>query len=128
MAKEHNATFLGPSNSLVPIGSEHAYAFGGVVAVTNGNDQILGFKTGKKYLRCKLTVSNGSGSGDDIVYTVLLNGVITCKWYYNSEAEAVENRLYLIIPPLTTVAVHGDNQSSATGRDHTAWLEGRVYA
>jgi len=129
MAKDHNATFLGPSNSLVPIGSEHAYAFGGVVAIPNSDTDMLTFQTGKKYLKCKLTVTNGSGSGDDIRYKVFLNGIIVCQWYFGSfQGITIENPLNLIIPPLSTVVVQGVNISSSGGRDHTAWVQGRLYA
>ena len=127
MAKQ-NATFLGPSNALVLIGQDHAYAYGGKVNVTTANEQLLSFNTGKKYLRCKLQVTNSAGAGDDIRYTVLLNGIITCEWYYDSHSTYLGQPLHLIIPPLTNVAVHGDNQTSSDPRSHTCWLEGRVYA
>jgi len=125
---KQNATFLGTSNTLVPIGPDHAYAFGGVIEVTTANEQLLSFQTGKKYLICKLQVTNSSGSGDDIKYTVLLNGVITCEWYYDQYSTYLAQPLHLLIPPLTSVAIHGDNQASSTGRTHTCWLEGRLYA
>jgi hypothetical protein len=121
-----NSTFTGPSNSLITVG-DHAYAFGGKVDVTTANEQLLGFQTGKKYLRCRLQVSNSAGSGDDIRYTVLLNGVITCEWYYDQHSTYLAQPLYLVIPPYTTVAIHGDNQASSTPRAHTCWLEGKVY-
>jgi len=128
MAKQ-NATFLGASNVLVPIGPGHAYAFGGVVAVPNSDTDILTFKTGKKYLKCKLTVTNGSGSNDDIRYSAYLNGTIVCQWYFGSfQGITIENPLNLIIPPLTTLVVQAVNISSSGGRDHTAWVQGRLYA
>jgi len=127
MAKQ-NATFLGPSNALIPIGSDHAYAFGGKVDITVANEKLLSFQTGKKYLVCKLQVTNSSGSGDDILYTVLLNGTITCEWYFNEHNTDLAQPLHLVIPPLTSVAIHGDNQTSSTPRSHTCWLEGRLYA
>jgi len=83
---KQNATFLGTSNALVSIGKDHAYAFGGKVDITTANEKLLSFQTGKKYLRCKLIVTNSAGSGDDIRYTVLLNGIITCEWYYDTHS------------------------------------------
>jgi hypothetical protein len=119
------STFTGPSNSLIVIG-KHAYAFGGVISVTDANDLLLSFQTGKEYLVSKITVSNSGGSGEDFRYTILLNGVIVSSWYF-IPPNTIEMPLYLVIPPLTTVAIHGDNVSASTGRDHTAWLEGTIY-
>jgi len=59
------STFTGSSNSLITIG-KHAYAFGGVVEVTNANEKILSFSTGKEYFVGKLQVSTPSESTDDI--------------------------------------------------------------
>lgn len=127
MAK-HNATFLGPSNALISIGSDHAYAFSGVVNVTNSNEKILSFKTGKKYFVGKLQVSNGSGSADDLIWTMLMNGVIVAQWVsYNSTYWEGGLPMHLIIPPLTTVAIHGDNQTGGTALPQTAWVQGRLY-
>tara|TARA_Y100000310_G_scaffold259178_1_gene267800 strand:- start:35 stop:436 length:402 start_codon:yes stop_codon:yes gene_type:complete len=122
-----NSTFTGPSNSLVTVG-DHAYAFSGVVEVTNANEQILGFTTGKEYLVCKLQVSNGTGSNDDIQYTVKMNDSIVCQFVsFNSSYWEGGLPMHLVIPPYTTVAVHGDNLTGATGRAQTAWVQGKIY-
>jgi len=124
------STFTGSSNSLITIG-KHAYAFGGVVEVTNANEKILSFSTGKEYFVGKLQVSTPSESTDDIEYTLLLNGVIVCKWVFVVNqpyfSNTVPQTLDLVIPPLTNVALHGDNISSSTGRDQTAWVKGKIY-
>ena len=121
------SSFSGPSNSLITIGN-HAYAFGGVVAVPNSDTDLLTFNTGKEYLKCKLTVTNGSGSDNDIKYFVSLNGSIVCQWYFNQyQGTANENPFHLIIPPLTTVLVQAINISSSGGRDHTTWVQGKIY-
>jgi len=129
MAKQ-NATFLGTSNALIPIGENHAYAFSGVVEVTTANEKILSFSTGKKYLVCNLQVTNGSGSNDDVLYTLFMNGVLVIQWFFiQAGVSGLDaSGLDLLVPPNTTVVIHGDNQSSATGRAQTAWLQGTLHA
>ena len=131
MAKERigsNATFIGAGNSLIYLGDK-VYAYSGQIGLTNTINDLLSFTTGKGYIDSKIQVTNGSGAGDDFTYTIKLNGVVVCGWYYNAVASRNPNDpFYLIIPPLTLVEITGDNLGGATSRKHTAWVSGRVYS
>jgi len=128
MSKQ-NGVFTGPSNSLIYLG-DHAYAYGGSVEVINSDVTLLEYTVGKEYVKGTMSVSNASGSGDDIRYYIHLNDIIVFGWYYdatNYTANFDGTPIPLIIPPFTTVKVTGRNLSSSTGRETTAMFEGKIY-
>ena len=106
----------------------HAYAYSGVVAVPQATTTLLEFQVGAEYVKGILAIQNGSGSGDDISYEVLLDSqvIVTCRVETTDENDLFP--LHLIFPPYSKVQVTAYNISSGTGRDHTAIFEGRVYA
>ena len=106
----------------------HAYAYSGVIAVPQATTTLLEFQVGAEYVRGILAIQNGSGSGDDISYEVLLNSEVIVTTRVETTDENDQFPLHLIFPPYSKVQVTAYNISSGAGRDHTAIFEGRVYA
>ena len=100
--------------------NKRAYAYSGVVSVTNAKVNLIEFDTNSEYLASEVYIFNGSGSGDDIEYTIEFNDVIVMKIYYLNTIRLEIFKTKIIIPPFTNVKITGDNIQSSTGRDHTA--------
>jgi len=111
------------------IGSNWAYGFSGIVGCTNLNTLIMEFTTGAGLIDMQLVVMNSSGSGDDFLYTLYLNDIISVQWYALGVQDplAGKNPIPLLIPPFTKFTLRGDNQGATTERNHTANFIGRVY-
>ena len=130
MAKEAiSRGFSGPQKGISYSGN-HAYAYSGVVDVNNTDNTLLLFVTGNEYIQCKLAIQNGSGSGDDMRYTIKFNGEIVIQIY--SGTSDVFNQfqfpLNLTLPSHTTIEVIAYNVSTGSLRAHTATLTGRTYS
>jgi len=106
---------------------KHAYAYSGVVGVPQATTTLLLFETGAEYIKGILAIQNGSGSGDDMQYEVLLNGEVIVSSRSETTDENDQFPMHLIFPPFTTVLVTGYNVSSGASRDHTTIFEGRIY-
>ena len=104
--------------------NKRAFAYSGVVSVTNAKVNLIEFDTNTEYLASEVYIFNGSGSGDDIEYTIEFNDVIVMKIYYLNTIRLEIFKTKIIVPPFTNVKITGDNIQSSTGRDHTA----HVYA
>jgi hypothetical protein len=109
--------------------NKKAYAFSGYIDVDNNETTLLEFNTNSEYIDAIISVSNASGSGDDMRYYIYYNNVIVFGWYYDSPSytgNLATTPIPLIIPPFTTVKITGDNQSSSSLRPHTAAVAGTV--
>jgi hypothetical protein len=109
--------------------NKKAYAFSGYIDVDNNETTLLEFNTNSEYIDAIISVSNASGSGDDMRYYIYYNNVIVFGWYYDSPSytgNLATTPIPLIIPPFTTVKITGDNQSSGSLRPHTAAVAGTV--
>jgi len=109
---------------------KHAYAYSGVVPVTQSTITLLLFETGAFYVKGILAIQNGSGSGDDMTYKIELNGETMVDVYAGANPDQSwtdQFPIHLIFPPFTTVLVTAYNNSSGAGRNHTATFEGRIY-
>ena len=128
-AKEpSNHMFAGTGPGITYI-DNWAYGFSGIVECTNANTLIMEFTSGAGVIDMQLIVMNSSGAGDDFLYSVYLNEIITIQWYALGVQDplAGKNPIPLLIPPYTTFTLRGDNQGATTARAHTANFSGRVY-
>ena len=111
--------------------NKSAYAFSGSIDVdsTAGGITLLEFNTNSEYIdQAKFTISNYSGSGDDIRYEIFFNDIIVFGGYYGSSSNnnIIANPVYMTIPPFTTVKISAVNLSSGVGRVHSANVCGTV--
>ena len=128
----------GASNTVNPAGTgkslnyigNHAYGYSGVIDIVQSDTEMLKFNTGNEYIKAKIAIQNGSGSGDDMRYEVKFNGEIVAQVYAGNSDNLNQFQfpLNLIIPPNSSILITGFNVSSVSGRAHSATLEGRVYA
>ena len=106
-----------------------AYGFSGIVACTNANTLMMEFTSGSGFIDMQLVVMNSSGAGDDFLYSLYLNDVISIQWYALGVQDplAGKNPIPVLIPPFTKFTLRGDNQGATTERNHTVNFSGRVY-
>ena len=129
------ADVIQPSASVASTGlgiryiGDWAYGYSGVVGADTADTLIMEFTTGSGFIDMKLVIMNSSGSGDDFIYSIYLNDVISLKWYALGVQDplAGKNPIPLLLPPFTKFTLRADNQGSGTKRDHTANFVGRVY-
>jgi len=109
--------------------NKNAYAFSGEVDIGNATTTMLEFQTNSEYLISKLQIMNGTTSNEDFKYLVFFNNVIVARWHFlyaSTTHQSMPNTLHLTIPPFTTVKITGRNETSSTGRDHTAVITANV--
>ena len=90
---------------------------------------MLEFQTNSEYLISKLQIMNGTTSNEDFKYLVFFNNVIVARWHFlyaSTIHQSMPNTLHLTIPPFTTVKITGENETSGTGRNHTAVITANV--
>ena len=128
MAKKNIATFLAPNQGLSIVGS-HAYGYSGVQTVTDSEQNLLDFHTGKEYISSKVQFNGIHGSADDFVYKIYFNGSVVASYLVGAALDRAKPDIpiWLIIPPLTHVQCSAQNTSSSAGQYQCASLTGRVY-
>jgi len=128
MAKEHHATFLGGSKSLVTL-SDRVYAYSGNLTLPDATlVTALDFTTGKQITKVKLqtSVDADAMSTEFVRLFVTFNGVsIVYSFEQRGGGSPTGDVMYLLIPPLTEVIIKMQGQANATA---TVWLTGKVYA
>ena len=131
MTKKQIATFLGTGKHL-SIAGDHAYAYSGGVALTNGSVECLNFTTGKESIMAEFYFSMDDdtlGNGIEAGFTIKLNGTIIAlhsEEYSDSYESTSPKSIKFFIPPLTNVITIASTDSpNANIFYHT--LTGRVY-
>jgi len=126
---------LPPDASIASVGpgiryiGNWAYGFSGIVACDNNNTLMMEFTSGNGFIDMQLVVMNSSGAGDDFLYSLYLNDVISIQWYALGVQDplAGKNPIPLLLPPFTKFTLRADNQGATTARAHTANFSGKVY-
>jgi len=128
MVKKQIATFVGPNQGLSIIGT-HAYGYSGIQTVTDTEQNLLDFHSGKEYISCKIQFNGIHGSPDDYVYKVYLNGNEVASYLVGAALDRAKPDipLWIIIPPLTHVQCSAQNTSSSSGEYQAVALTGRIY-
>jgi len=133
MAKKQigsNATFSGSQKGLTTIGSEHAYAFSGIVACDDTATTLLDLSTGKYFIVAHLDFGTGSVSSRDMKWRLSLNGEEVYSYVSSGTNQAganPQNHIQMLIPPLTTLLVTSENESDNNSENQSIVLTGRVY-
>ena len=109
--------------------NKFAYAYSGEVDIDNAATTMLEFQTNSEYLISKIQIMNGTTSNEDFKYFVYYNGIVVARWHFlyaSTIHQSMPNVLNLVIPPFTTVKIAGENETSGTGRNHTAVVTATV--
>ena len=130
MAKEaigSNATFTGPQQGLTVIG-DYAYAYSGVLGIDTTETTMLEFTTGSEIIVAEFNFTVTERTGDQLFGNIYMNGLkLATSWSGLSTNNGEPSYpIKLIIPPLTTIKVTGDNITAAT-REFAVTMIGRVY-
>jgi len=107
--------------------NKRAYAYSGVIGVTNVKVNMIEFDTNTEYLAGKVYIFNAGGSGDDIQYTIEFNDVAIMSLYSLNTARLDPIRTKIIVPPFTNVKITAYNIQSSTARDHTAHVYAKAF-
>ena len=121
-------TFEGVGTLQFSPDNKRAYALSGNIAVINTETTLLEFRTNSEYHIAKISISNFSGSGDDIRYYIYFNNTEVYGGYYNSTSNnnIVLHPLYITVPPFTDLKITGQNLSSSSERANTAVFVSKV--
>jgi len=130
MAKEaigSNATFTGPQQGLTVIG-DYAYAYSGVLGIDTTETTMLEFTTGSEIIVAEFNFTVTERTGDQLFGNIYMNGLkLATSWSGLSTNNGEPSYpIKLIIPPLTTIKVTGDNITAAT-REFAVTMIGKVY-
>jgi len=132
MAKRSRiATFLGASKSLVTIGKDRVYAFGGRVGVPNDWTTLLEYTTGntpyKISMEVSITNSNSAATTDDYNIQLSLNDVTVASWVTDQSGtiNLLMNPVTFILPPLTKVKIRAYNNTGSSPNLVYAWMYGK---
>jgi len=128
MAKKQIATFLGPNKGL-SITAEHAYAFSGIIEITDSETTMLEFDIGSIYLVGTVQFNYVELSSNDMVYNIYLNNQVIQGYLSHQTAGSSEpdNPIPILIPPHTTCKITATNRDSSTPIDNVVSLVARVY-
>lgn len=122
-------TFEGVGTLQFSPDNKFAYAYSGVIGVTNIEKTLLEFKTESEYIVAKFGIGSVRAEGDDHNWKIYFNEIQINGRYLDrtyNEGYDMDIRTPIIIPPFTTVKVTLDNQSSATEREWMAVVTGEV--
>ena len=118
----------GTGSTLNYVGN-HAYAHSGAIAVNNSDVVLLEFDVAaNQYIVAKITVGSKAGTGDDLSYSVFVDGELVYGAYDALVNMNTQNALNILLPPQSKIRVEGRNLGSASGREMECVVVGRVYA
>jgi hypothetical protein len=134
MAEKPIGTFLAPNKGL-SIAGDHAYAYSGLIQVSDSEVTHLEFTTGAEYLKGRFelqgatniaTIADGEVSG----FVIYFNGEVIAQPKVGSAGEAMPTveHYSVIIPPLTKVKVAVRTAATSAGWKTSVGFVGRVYA
>ena len=118
----------GTGSTLNYVGN-HAYAHSGAIAVNNSDVVLLEFDVAaNQYIVAKITVGSKAGTGDDLSYSVFVDGELVYGAYDALVNMNTQNALNILLPPQSKIRVEGRNLGSSSGREMECVVVGRVYA
>ena len=108
---------------------DHAYAYSGVIGVTDSETTMLEFQLGNSYVVGTLQISFLEISSIDINYRIYINNEVVQGYlaYETAGASEPDNSIPILIPPFATCKITGTAASSAN-LDNVVSLIGRVYS
>jgi len=106
----------------------HAYAYSGVLSVTNSTTTMIDATTGTQYLVGKFQPSVNVDTSDNMFFKVLIDGEeIAATLIGSTTSNSPYEEIEIIVAPFTRIQITCANDSSSTGRDCSAVFTGRVY-
>lgn len=111
----------------------HAYAYSGAIQVAQQSVPgvtLLQFSTAyESYLDCTVMLGRRDFSGDDISFTIIINGENAYSAGFTGHTvPGLANPIYMILPPNSNITIAARNVSANTDRECYAIISGRVYA
>ena len=118
----------GVGSTLNYIGN-HVYAHSGSIDVNNTDVTLLDFSVAaNQYITAKITIGSKAGTGDDVNYSVKINGELVYSAYEALVNMPTQNALNILLEPGCRVQIEARNIGSSSGRAMEVVLVGRVYA
>ena len=123
-------SFTGPAEALEIVG-DHAYGYSGQVNLAATEKTLLSFTSGNYYFKGDWQLLydwTGLSAGEEIGYTVKMNGVIVARALFVLSTTFIDNTMRevpIIIPAYTEVEILGDTDAGEILV--TGLLTGRIY-
>ena len=122
----------GTGTSINYVGN-HAYAYSGVIEVSNSLVTLLDFSVGNSYIMAKFQpFYNDADQGDNVafeikvdselIYSIELAGATTANTHRGDP-----NPIPILIPPYGRITVQGKNSTDSDTRNIGIVITGRVY-
>jgi hypothetical protein len=107
----------------------HAYAYSGILQVTNVTKTMIDATTGNQYIVAKFQPSINVSTTDDMFFRVLIDGEeIAASLIGSTTSNSPYEEIELIVAPFTRIQITCANNSTSGGINCSAVLTGRVYA
>jgi len=107
--------------------NKHAYAYSGIIGVTNTVSNLLDFKTNTEYIVGQIQFFYSEHVEPDFDYTLKINGVIVTKFFVNDKFDADLNWFPIIIPPFSQVLLTAQNIADTDSVDQSVIFTGKAY-
>ena len=118
---------VGTGTSINYVG-DHAFAYSGIIAVTNATSTMIDASTGNQYIVGKFQPSVNVDTSDNMFFKILIDGEeITATLIGSTTSNSPYEEIEVIIAPFTRFQVTCVNDSTSTGRNCAAVFTGRVY-
>ena len=124
-----------PSASVVATGlgiryiSDWAYAYSGLVGITNAEKALLEFTTGSGFIVAKIQFNYAVYNTSDFAYRVKLNGTIIQAYAVTASGNYTESDypIHVVIPPNTFVQCVAERLDGSGEINQIVSVTGRVY-
>ena len=109
--------------------ADWAYAYSGVVSVTNVEASMLNFTTGSGVIVATVQFNMASTGSDQFQYRVKFNDTVVQTYVVLEPQDRAkpDYNFNLIIPPQTLFVATAQNISDASDHDQVVTMTGRVY-
>jgi len=118
----------GTGTSINYIGN-HAFAYSGIVQVTNATTTLIDGTIGSHYIVAKVQPSINVSTTDDMFFRVLIDGQeIAASLIGSTTSNSPYEEIEVIVAPFTRIQITCENNSTSGGINCSAVFTGRVYA
>jgi len=107
----------------------HAYAYSGIIQVTDTTTTLIDATTGSQYIVGKFQPSINVTTTDDMFFRILVDGEeIAASLIGSTTSNSPYEEIEVIVAPFSRIQITCENDSTSGGINCSAVFTGRVYA